>query len=187
MARTYSRRHLLQASSLFGIAALGACDNVALPGFAADQPPPPPAAPQTPTAPVTPAAAANGDAMVYEIQYSDAEWQSRLTPLEYRILRQGGTENKHSSPLTRETRPGTYACRGCDLPIYDGGQKVILDIGWVFFNHSFPDTVLTGIDNGNVEAHCRRCGGHFGHILYVENRILHCINGNALKFQPAPA
>jgi len=70
------------------------------------------------------------------------------------------------------------------LPIYSSSQKVVLSRGWAFFYHSYENATLTGIDRGQIEAHCRRCGSHLGHILYVESDILHCINGSALEFTP---
>ena len=130
----------------------------------------------------------------YEVALSEAEWEARLTAEEFYILRQGGTEVPKSSPLWNETRAGLYRCKGCGLLNYSGDQKVVLDKGWVFFEHSEPDAVLTGLDRhepraGSVfymmEAHCRRCGSHLGHIVSIDNKVLHCINGLSLTFKPA--
>jgi peptide-methionine (R)-S-oxide reductase len=130
----------------------------------------------------------------YSCQKTDAEWRTQLTEVEYRILREGKTEKRKSSPLWKEERGGTYQCKGCDLLIYASNYKVKLNKGWAFFRQSEPDSVLLGIDlvttyggrekNGSVtEVHCRRCGSHFGHILYVKGEILHCINGASLNFE----
>jgi len=130
----------------------------------------------------------------YEVNYTEAEWKSLLSEEEFRIMRLSGTEYKKSSPLWNETRTGIYKCKGCDLPVYDSEYKVHLKKGWLFFQHSEPDSVLTGIDlytnygrskskRTAIEAHCRRCGSHFGHVLYVKKQILHCINGAALTFE----
>ena len=85
------------------------------------------------------------------------------------------------------------------MPLYQSGWKEILSIGWVFFRHSEPNAVLTGLDwpdgaeetpgstLAQMEAHCRRCGSHLGHIVFAENKLLHCINGTALKFVPTSA
>jgi len=139
------------------------------------------------------------DAFQYEIQRSLPEWLQRLTTDEFNVLRLNGTEKRHSSPLIHETRAGTYKCKGCDLPMYDAGWKVQLDIGWVFFRHSEPDAMLMSIDAGSqdgmaamspsakIEGHCRRCGSHIGHILQVKGQLLHCVNGSALNFEPATA
>lgn len=131
----------------------------------------------------------------YEIGYTEADWKDRLSAEEFRILREGGTEKKKSSPLWNEKRAGHYSCKGCELRVYSSEYKVALNKGWAFFKHSESDSVLTGIDqytnygsskqNTVIEAHCRRCGSHFGHILYMKGQILHCINGTSLTFRPA--
>ena len=148
-------------------------------------------------------AAANqnpSDAIAYEITYSDEEWREMLSAQEYAILRDGKTEKPKSSPLWEETAEGFYHCRGCDLCSYDGRWKTILDKGWVFFFHSEPDAVLTSIEGavpeyGDMvssqfsvtELHCRRCGSHLGHYVYIAGRMTHCINGAALTFKPTAA
>lgn len=134
-------------------------------------------------------------AFSFEITRTDDEWRARLTADEFRILRRGGTELPGSSPLWTETRPGDYCCRGCDLLLYRGAWREPVEKGWVFFRHSEADAVLTGIDGpvaeygmdtlsdiSLIEAHCRRCGSHLGHVLIVERKILHCINGTSLTF-----
>lgn len=134
---------------------------------------------------------------VYEITRTEEEWREMLTEEQYRVMREFGTEQRFSSPLWEEERDGEYACRGCDLKIYDNTFKETLFIGWLFFDHAEPATVLMGIDGPvaeygergmsddpvHIEAHCRRCGSHLGHILYVEGRVRHCINGNSLVFR----
>ena len=143
------------------------------------------------------AAGPNRDTFVYEITRSDAEWREMLSEDEYVILRKGSTELPRTSPLWEETRAGFYNCKGCDLTVYEGRWKVVLDKGWAFFKHSEPNTVLTDIDGpveeygamadgpgAFLEVHCRRCGSHLGHILLVEGQVLHCINGTALEFEP---
>jgi len=130
----------------------------------------------------------------YEVNYTGEQWKERLSEEEFRIMRLGGTEKRKSSPLWEETRDGVYNCKGCDLEVYDSEYKVVLNKGWVFFKHSQPDAVLTKIDfvtsyggsekkRTTTEAHCRRCGSHLGHILYVNRQILHCINGTSLNFK----
>lgn len=136
----------------------------------------------------TPNAPVNGDDFVYEVNYTEAEWRARLTEKEFGILRMGGTEEPKSSPLWIEESKGVYHCKGCELPVYESQYKVIVDKGWAFFQHSIPDTVLTGIDFGLepiIESHCRRCSSHLGHVVYVETQILSCINGAALNFKPS--
>jgi len=136
----------------------------------------------------------------YEVSRSDSAWRERLGPEGFRILRKGGTEAKHSSALVTEERDGIYRCRGCDLVHYKSLWKVPLQIGWVFFRHSLPNSVLTAVDgppfddDGNdirilaaIEVHCRRCGSHLGHIVQAEGQLVHCINGASLAFEPTPA
>ena len=150
-----------------------------------------------------PAAAATSSASngyTYEVTRTEEEWHARLNDDEYRILRKFKTEKAHSHTYATSTDKGSYACRGCNLDIYESSWKVILDKGWVFFKHSQPNSVLTSIDGGPsgegvddlgrfsmIEAHCRRCGSHMGHILLVDNDLLHCINGTSLVFTPAAA
>ncbi|WP_281824024.1 peptide-methionine (R)-S-oxide reductase [Jannaschia rubra] len=174
-------------------------------------------------APRTARAEAPDGAFAFEVAHPDAEWRAMLTSGEYDVMRQGATEAPRSSGLWDKAEPGTYACRGCDLPVYEARWKVLLDKGWLFFRHSRPDTVLTSIDRSiygrfsrgddsptmmaepideasltqgerdlldpllSMEVHCRRCGSHFGHILHVENKLLHCVNGIALTFAPETA
>jgi len=194
MADTYSRRTLLKGAGLAGLGAVAGCDVVAFPGASkggdtatsSGTPPPPsdtPSGTNSSTSVPPPPSAAQGFA--YEIQRSDADWRERLTPAEYQVLRKGGTEPRNSHRYTQSSGQGTYNCKGCALPVYASTQKINLDIGWVFFHHAMPDSVLTGIDDNQIEAHCRRCGSHLGHILVVEGDILHCINGTALEFIPA--
>jgi len=132
----------------------------------------------------------------YEVGYTKEEWKSRLSEEEFRIMRKGGTEHKKSSPYWNEKRAGAYSCKGCDLGLYDSEYKLPIKKGWAFFSHSEPDSVLTGIDlitnygwrakkKAAIEAHCRRCGSHLGHILYIEKKIVHCINGASLSFSPS--
>jgi len=143
------------------------------------------------------------DIYQYPVTHSDAEWREQLSEIEHYVLRGRGTEAPHSSALWESTATGTYCCRGCDLTLYDSLQKLELDKGWAFFRHSHKDTVMTDLDlgpgemgdpfaemNAMMEAHCRRCGSHLGHIVAlpeVKGRPIHCINGFALRFEPANA
>ena len=142
-------------------------------------------------------AAAETADFTYEIVRTEAEWRQMLTVEEFEILRKGGTEAKKSSKYWDQEAEGTYSCKGCDLAVYDATWQVHPGIGWVFFRQSEPNSILMDID-GNpytgmtdtrilsiIEAHCRRCGSHLGHILTVNNATLHCINGKALEFRPA--
>ncbi len=140
----------------------------------------------------------------FEIMRTDEEWRGILTEYEHSILRLGGTEWPKSNPLWEDYREGAFSCRGCDLDLYSSDHRVELNKGWVFFAHSQPNAVLTGIDTGSpyspnasmsetkrrkalIEAHCRRCGSHLGHILIISGKLVHCINGTSLKFDPSTA
>ncbi len=150
--------------------------------------------------PKTAAASGAGDAFAFEVTRSEADWRALLNDAEYKVLRENGTELPHTSPLVNETGEGTYCCKGCDLTIYESAWKVPLDIGWVFFSHSEPRTVLTSID-GNppvgmggqdgpgamMEVHCRRCASHLGHLVVAQGKLVHCINGSALNYIRAGA
>ncbi|MFQ5624967.1 MAG: peptide-methionine (R)-S-oxide reductase [Paracoccaceae bacterium] len=139
------------------------------------------------------------DDFQFEVQRSDEEWRSMLTRNEYVVLRKGSTDLPKSNPLWEEKREGEYYCRGCNLHLYTSFWKEHLDMGWVFFQQSVPNAVLMGIDGKNpygsmsdapgalVEAHCRRCGSHLGHVVSVKGHTLSCINGTSLVFRPATA
>ena len=142
------------------------------------------------------AARLSDDSFTYEINRSDEDWRAMLRGDEYAILREGYTEQPKSSPLWTETRDGTYHCKGCELHVFSANWKRQLDKGWVFFFHAEPNSVMTDIDGptpeygamalGNeavTEIHCRRCGSHLGHLLVVEKKMTHCINGAALTFK----
>jgi len=130
----------------------------------------------------------------YEVTRSDEEWKSLFDEETYKILRKGDTEWPKSSKWWNDYREGIFACVGCGLQNYDSVWRVEIDKGWVFFSQSVPDAILMGIDGvppdgmsddkqtATIEAHCRRCGSHMGHILKVDGSVVHCINGKALSF-----
>ena len=133
-------------------------------------------------------------AETFEVDKSEAEWRKILTPEQFTVLRKQGTERAGSSPLDHEKRKGTYYCAGCDLAVYSSEAKFDSGTGWPSFWQSLPDAVGTRQDNSlfmtRTEVHCRRCGGHLGHIFDdgpPPTGKRHCLNGVALKFRPGTA
>lgn len=137
----------------------------------------------------TPATASEG---AFEIMLSEDAWRAKLTPAQFNILREEGTERPNSSALNDEKRAGIFHCAGCDLPVYSSEAKYDSGTGWPSFWQSIDDAVRTKQDNTlfstRTEVHCRRCGGHFGHIFDdgpQPTGMRHCLNGLALSFKPA--
>ncbi|MEB3304814.1 MAG: peptide-methionine (R)-S-oxide reductase MsrB [Cyanobacteriota bacterium] len=122
---------------------------------------------------------------------SEAEWRRRLSPEAYRVLRQEGTEPPFSSPLNQEKRAGVYRCAGCRLSLFKGEAKFDSGTGWPSFWEPLPGAVGTKVDYKllvpRTEYHCRRCGGHQGHVFKDGPRptgLRYCNNGVALQFGP---
>ena len=128
----------------------------------------------------------------FEVEKTDAEWRKQLTPEQYDILRQEGTERPWTSPLLKEHRKGTFACIGCDLPLFASETKFESGTGWPSFYKPLDNAVSTHSDKtfGMVrnEVHCRRCGGHLGHVFDDGPKptgLRYCMDGVALSFRPA--
>ena len=123
---------------------------------------------------------------------SEREWEERLTPMEFNVLRKEGTERPGSSPLNDEKRKGTYVCAGCELPLFTSEQKYESGTGWPSFFDVIEGAVGTKVDRklfmARTEYHCSRCGGHQGHVFKDGPRptgLRYCNNGVALKFKEA--
>ena len=131
-------------------------------------------------------------ARAYEITRTDAEWQKILTPVQYGVLRQAGTERPYSSPLDREKRAGVFSCAGCALPLFSSSTKFESGTGWPSFWKPMDKAVVEETDTTlfmkRTEVLCRRCGGHLGHVFDDGPRPTgkrYCMNGVALSFQAA--
>jgi peptide-methionine (R)-S-oxide reductase len=128
----------------------------------------------------------------FEITKPDAEWRKQLTPAQYYVLREHGTERSFTSPLNNEKRKGAFHCAGCDLPLFSSATKYDSGTGWPSFWQPLANAIGTSEDNTlfmtRVEVHCRRCGGHLGHVFDdgpAPTGKRYCMNGVAMTFKAA--
>lgn len=128
----------------------------------------------------------------FEITKTEAEWHKILTPEQFQVLRQQGTEPPFSSPLAENFDRGAYHCAGCDLPLFLSDAKFESGTGWPSFYAPIEHAVQTAADNSlfmaRTEVHCRRCGGHLGHVFDdgpPPTGKRYCMNGVALIFVAA--
>ena len=128
-------------------------------------------------------------AEAFEISKTDAEWKAVLTPEQFAVMRQEDTERPFTSALLEEHRKGTFDCAACDLPLYSSTTKFDSGTGWPSFFDVLPNAVAKKDDNSlfssRTEVHCRRCGGHLGHVFEDGPKptgLRYCMNGVALKF-----
>ena len=127
-----------------------------------------------------------------KVKHSEEEWRARLTPEQFRVLRQHGTERAFSNPLNSEKREGVFACAACGTPLFSSETKYDSGSGWPsFFRPITPDAVTEIEDNSmfmrRIEIRCATCGGHLGHVFPDGPRPTgnrYCMNGTALSFDP---
>ena len=128
----------------------------------------------------------------FEINKAETEWRKMLTAEEFRVLRKHGTERAGSSPLDKEYGRGAYLCAGCELPLFASATKYDSRTGWPSFSAPLEGAIRTSSDRSfftvRTEVHCRRCGGHLGHVFEdgpAPTGLRYCMNGVALRFRPA--
>ena len=164
-----NRRRLLLGAGITGIAALIARSRLGSVGDAQAAP-----------------------AEKFEVMHSEAEWRALLSPAAYAVLREEATEHAFTSPLDHEKRSGLFACAGCALDLFSSTTKFDSSTGWPSFYAPLPHAVADRKDFllgfARDEVHCRRCGGHLGHVFDdgpQPTGLRYCMNGVALTFKPA--
>lgn len=126
----------------------------------------------------------------YSIEKSKAEWKALLSPMEYYVLREAGTERAFSSSLNNNKEKGTYVCAACKTPLYQSEYKYDSGSGWPSFDRGIKENIELDVDYKigykRTELKCNTCGSHLGHSFddgpQKTTGKRHCINGVALKF-----
>ena len=128
----------------------------------------------------------------FPLSLTDAQWHKRLTPVQYDILRDAGTERPYTSPLNDEHRHGTFTCAACDQKLYGSDTKFDSGTGWPSFYQALPHAVVEKTDRSfgfaRTEVICANCGGHLGHVFDdgpQPTGLRYCMNGVAMKFLAA--
>jgi peptide-methionine (R)-S-oxide reductase len=168
-----TRRQVLLGSSLLGVGLLAWGTSLR--------------SPRARSAPDT----SNGN---FGVTHTDAEWRQLLSPQQYQILREAGTEQAFSSPLDGEHRSGVFSCAGCALDLFSSATKFDSGTGWPSFYQPLGNAVITREDDSlgmtRTEVLCSRCGGHLGHVFDdgpAPTGLRYCMNGVAMNFRPQPA
>jgi peptide-methionine (R)-S-oxide reductase len=129
---------------------------------------------------------------IFPVSHTDEEWRKMLSPEQYYVLRQHGTERAGTSPLDQEKRKGIFVCAGCGNELFTSDTKYESGTGWPSFFQPIEGAIGTSEDNSffmrRTEVHCARCGGHLGHVFEDGPKptgLRYCMNGVAMKFRPA--
>ncbi|MBW3567990.1 MAG: peptide-methionine (R)-S-oxide reductase MsrB [Proteobacteria bacterium] len=130
--------------------------------------------------------------MSAKLQLTDEEWKQRLSPEEYRVLRQHGTEPPGSGCFLGTTLPGTYVCAGCGNPLFESGGKFESGSGWPSFTQPVAPEAVTEIQDRShgmirTEVRCARCDGHLGHVFPdgpPPTGLRYCINSVSVRHVP---
>ena len=136
--------------------------------------------------------AAEAPAENFPVSHTEEEWRRILSPEQFRVLRQHGTERAGTSPLNQEKRKGVFVCAGCGEKLFPSDTKFESGTGWPSFYAPLPEGVATREDRSlfmtRTEVHCSRCGGHLGHVFEDGPKptgLRYCMNGAAMRFEPA--
>jgi peptide-methionine (R)-S-oxide reductase len=127
----------------------------------------------------------------FRVEKTPEEWKRDLTPEQFYVLREHGTERAGTSPLNHEKRAGTFVCAGCQQALFDAGTKFESGTGWPSFFEPLEGAVETSEDRAffmaRTEVHCSACGGHLGHVFPdgpAPTGLRYCMNGLAMGFEP---
>lgn len=129
-------------------------------------------------------------AETFEVQFTETQWRERLSKEQFYVLREHGTERSGTSALDHEKRAGVFHCAGCELALFDAKTKFDSGTGWPSFFQPITNAIGTSVDKSffstRTEVHCRRCGGHLGHVFEDGPKptgLRYCMNGVAMTFK----
>jgi peptide-methionine (R)-S-oxide reductase len=131
--------------------------------------------------------------MIDKLILTDAEWRARLTPEQFSVLRQHGTERAGTGCFLGTKDPGTYVCAGCGNPLFPSGEKFESGTGWPSFTRPVSPEAVTAIEDRaygmvRTEVRCARCDGHLGHVFPdgpPPTGLRYCMNSAAMDHVPA--